>query len=400
MSRLWPKSARLPRPLEADARARERGVERFRGVRGRPLDLARRGAARGAQRPSSRWPRAVVRSAGRRSRRLFERCEGADPLEALLFLDRHTYLAEGVLAKVDRMSMAHGLEVRSPLLDHEVVELSLRIAAADKIRGGTGKRILRRLAAKLLPPEVVHGQEDAASRRPCARGSADPSGRSSSGRLLAPDAFVATVIREPVLRRMVAEHESGARDLGQKIWRLLALEAVGVAARGRLVTAEAPAAVEALAPRVLGACSCARARRSALPGIFGQGFPECFYPDETNAIQRALRVRRREDGGPRLVQQARARVLPLVRGVRRLLRRRAGRGHVRHRPSSSAVWAFEQRRPVPRCSDGCVSTLFGVGTVWMTYLLGKAHSRDRALGTRSPRSRSRSRTRTSSRANG
>jgi asparagine synthase (glutamine-hydrolysing) len=114
--------------------------------------------------------------------------------------------------------------VRSPLLDHEVVELSLRIGAADKIRGGTGKRILRKLAETLLPPEVVAARKTgfAPPVRAWLRGPLRPLVERT---ILRKDAFVATVIREPVLRRMVAEHESGARDHGQKLWGLLALEA-------------------------------------------------------------------------------------------------------------------------------------------------------------------------------
>ena len=212
MSRLWPQERAPPAPLEA-RRACSRARARAPPPRTRPI--ARSGAprsSRAARTPELAASCGVGSIRGTRSRPLFERCEGADPLEALLFLDRHTYLAEGVLAKVDRMSMAHGLEVRSPLLDHEVVELSLRVGAADKIRGGRpGKRILRRLADELLPPEVVAAEEDRLRAARVARGSADRSGRSSSGRCCARTRSWRRSSASPCCAAWSAEHQSGAR---------------------------------------------------------------------------------------------------------------------------------------------------------------------------------------------
>ena len=62
-----------------------------------------------------------------------------------LFLDQRLYLAEGVLTKVDRASMAHGIEVRSPFLDHRIVELVSQIRVAFKLNRHGNKQILRGL---------------------------------------------------------------------------------------------------------------------------------------------------------------------------------------------------------------------------------------------------------------
>ena len=62
-----------------------------------------------------------------------------------LFLDQRLYLAEGVLTKVDRASMAHGIEVRSPFLDHRIVELVSQIPIAFKLNRHGDKQILRGL---------------------------------------------------------------------------------------------------------------------------------------------------------------------------------------------------------------------------------------------------------------
>ncbi|MGI8729170.1 MAG: asparagine synthetase B family protein, partial [Solirubrobacteraceae bacterium] len=68
-------------------------------------------------------------------RRIWESSDGAEPLDRLLNLNLRTYLVDDLLVKVDRMSMAHGLEVRSPFLDTELVDLALRVRPAAKVRG-------------------------------------------------------------------------------------------------------------------------------------------------------------------------------------------------------------------------------------------------------------------------
>ncbi len=77
------------------------------------------------------------------------------PEESAPLLDLVTYLPDDILAKVDRATMAVGLEVRCPLLDHRVVELALRLPASTKWRHGTGKAILRRLLARRVPAALV-----------------------------------------------------------------------------------------------------------------------------------------------------------------------------------------------------------------------------------------------------
>lgn len=73
-----------------------------------------------------------------------------DLLRRLLHVDLKSYLADGVLTKVDRMSMANSLEVRSPLLDQKMVNLAFRIPAELKMQGKQSKYLLRRLAAEKL----------------------------------------------------------------------------------------------------------------------------------------------------------------------------------------------------------------------------------------------------------
>ena len=81
---------------------------------------------------------------------------GLDQLSLASYIDMVTFLPDLVLVKTDRCSMAHSLEVRSPLLDHRLVELVLGLDPALKYRDGYGKWALRRLVERRLPPEVVN----------------------------------------------------------------------------------------------------------------------------------------------------------------------------------------------------------------------------------------------------
>jgi asparagine synthase (glutamine-hydrolysing) len=69
--------------------------------------------------------------------------------------DLGTRLPDGLLMKVDKMTMAHGLEARTPLLDHGLVEWALALPSTQHQRADTGKLLLKRVAARLLPPDIV-----------------------------------------------------------------------------------------------------------------------------------------------------------------------------------------------------------------------------------------------------
>jgi asparagine synthase (glutamine-hydrolysing) len=80
---------------------------------------------------------------------------GYEGLQRRLFADVTGYLADDILVKVDRMSMAVSLEARVPFLDHEVVEYAFAIPAAWKLDGGTTKKVLRDAFADLLPEKIL-----------------------------------------------------------------------------------------------------------------------------------------------------------------------------------------------------------------------------------------------------
>jgi asparagine synthase (glutamine-hydrolysing) len=78
----------------------------------------------------------------------------------LQYLDTKTFLADDILVKVDRASMAHGLEVRVPLLDHEVVEYAMSLEESYHFSTGDTKRLLKRVGERILPDAIVEREKE------------------------------------------------------------------------------------------------------------------------------------------------------------------------------------------------------------------------------------------------
>jgi asparagine synthase (glutamine-hydrolysing) len=87
---------------------------------------------------------------------LREKSSCGDRLNAYLWFDQKYYLPDNILTKVDRMSMAHSVEVRPPFLDHRIVEFAASLPASFKIRGSCQKFILKELMRDRLPPAILH----------------------------------------------------------------------------------------------------------------------------------------------------------------------------------------------------------------------------------------------------
>jgi asparagine synthase (glutamine-hydrolysing) len=156
-------------------------------------------------------------------RRYFERCRRAAPLNRLLYVDMKTFLPCLNLDYTDRTSMAATLEVRVPLLNHELVELAARMPPRLKLRGLRRKYILKRAAERLLPREVVWRRKAGfgAPIRAWLRGPLRP----LVGELLSEEAVRRRgLFRPEEVRRVVEANLSGREDFNLQVLQLLTLE--------------------------------------------------------------------------------------------------------------------------------------------------------------------------------
>jgi asparagine synthase (glutamine-hydrolysing) len=142
--------------------------------------------------------------------------------ERMVYLELKQRLAELLLMRVDKMTMAAGVEARVPFLDHALVEFSMRIPTEMKIRGGVSKYLLKRALAGVVPEAVLHRPK---------RGFGAPVSEWFAGELYryAEDAILRSRIREldlldyDAVGRMLVEHREGRRGRAFLLWNLFNL---------------------------------------------------------------------------------------------------------------------------------------------------------------------------------
>jgi asparagine synthase (glutamine-hydrolysing) len=149
--------------------------------------------------------------------------EGAHPLDRLLDLNLRTYLPDDLLVKTDRMSMAHGLEVRCPLLDTELLAFAAELPPGLKARGVTLKRVLK-AAVEDLVPEEIRTRPKRGFGVPLDRWFREDLRSYVASTLGAPDARVKEHLVPDAVDRVLADHESRTRNHGHALWTLLTLE--------------------------------------------------------------------------------------------------------------------------------------------------------------------------------
>jgi asparagine synthase (glutamine-hydrolysing) len=158
---------------------------------------------------------------------VFARClagaAAVHPLNRMLYADTKYWLPDFLLLRGDKLSMAHSLEARVPLLDHRLVEFAASLPPRFKLRGLTRKYVLREVARKYLPPEIIDRPKQGfpipisqwlrRELRPFARD------------LLARGAILRRGMFDPqYVERLLSEHESGFADHGLLLWGLMSLE--------------------------------------------------------------------------------------------------------------------------------------------------------------------------------
>jgi len=149
---------------------------------------------------------------------------GRSPLMRMMACDLLGYLPEDVLVKVDRASMACGLEVRTPFLDHRLVELVLDADPAWIADEYGAKRPLRAVYASQLPAHVFDRPKQGFGLplRPWLRGAL---ARAAADRLLDPRSRIAEVLEPRAVRQLFRNHRLRHRDESARIWHLLVLQA-------------------------------------------------------------------------------------------------------------------------------------------------------------------------------
>jgi asparagine synthase (glutamine-hydrolysing) len=153
----------------------------------------------------------------------FERYSALPWPSQMMRFDAETYLPEDVLTKVDRMSMAHSIETRVPLLDNEVIEFASRLPSPLKIKSGRRKHVLKEVAARLLPREILDRRK---------QGFGVPLGVWFHGglhelfadTLLSRESLQRGYFEPGFVRRIADEHLSGRRDHSLRLWQLVVFE--------------------------------------------------------------------------------------------------------------------------------------------------------------------------------
>ena len=167
--------------------------------------------------PKALFPQAVVQG-------YFDAAPASDLLSRMQYADVKTYLTADVLAKVDRMSMAASLEVRSPLLDHVFMEVAARIPITLKLRNGVSKYLLRKLAERLgVPREVLYRPKQGFSL-PLVHWMRNEMRDEIASLLMEPRTLQRGYFRRASTERILREHNSGSRDHSAIIWLLLVFE--------------------------------------------------------------------------------------------------------------------------------------------------------------------------------
>ncbi|HJW05938.1 MAG TPA: XrtA/PEP-CTERM system amidotransferase [Rhodanobacter sp.] len=146
------------------------------------------------------------------------------PLLLAQYLDFRTWLPGDILTKVDRASMAHSLEVRVPLLDHRLVEWASSLPPGLKLRGGTGKYILKKTLEPDLPHDVLY-RSKMGFRVPLAAWLRGPLAQRVRDALLAGAVAECGYFEPAMLDRLMREHQAGRRDHSATLWSLLMLDA-------------------------------------------------------------------------------------------------------------------------------------------------------------------------------
>jgi asparagine synthase (glutamine-hydrolysing) len=148
--------------------------------------------------------------------------EGPDWLSSIQHFDLNAYLPQDILTKVDRMTMAHSLEARPPLIDHKLVEFAATIPARLRLRDGTTKYLFKKAMRGILPDQLIDRKKQGFAV-PLAKWLRTDLATFARDVLLSPSAASRGVFNLQQVERMLALHDRG-RDLDLQLWTILSVE--------------------------------------------------------------------------------------------------------------------------------------------------------------------------------
>ena len=221
LGRIWPKADWAPRPLRAKSTFLALAEDGASGY-------ARALAILAPEQRQRLYGEAMLRARGDyRAEQPFEALMRAAPartgLDAAQYADLKFWLPGDILTKTDRTSMAVGLEAREPLLDHRLIEFAARLPLRERIRGGTGKWLMKKTMERYLPDEILYRQKQGFVT-PLAQWFRGPLAGQARGiansELLTGNGW----FDRAALARLAEDHIAGRSDNGRVLWQLLMLE--------------------------------------------------------------------------------------------------------------------------------------------------------------------------------
>lgn len=221
LARAWPQMDWAPRPLRAKAtltslaRSGEEAYALGIGISGPDMRAtlysdATRAALAGYAAEERWWT--TMRNA-----------PAAEPLDRAQYADMMIALPGDILTKVDRMSMAVSLEAREPLLDHHLVEFASTLPAAMRVRGGTGKWLMKKSLERSLPRDILY-RPKMGFVTPISRWFRGPLAAEARALAASPTLAATGWFDMKAIDRLVAAHQSGRHDYGRQIWQFFMLE--------------------------------------------------------------------------------------------------------------------------------------------------------------------------------
>jgi asparagine synthase (glutamine-hydrolysing) len=156
-------------------------------------------------------------------RSAFRKVPKAAPLNQMLYVDTKIWLPEDILLKADKMTMANALELRVPFLDHKLIEFSARLPLHLKLKGSTGKFLLRQAMQGMVPDPIINRAKKGFPT-PTAGWLRDPLKDFTRDALMSSDSACRQYMNSSVLDGILRDHETGAANRYQEIWTLLIFE--------------------------------------------------------------------------------------------------------------------------------------------------------------------------------